>query len=85
LKTDPKFVSQKFLVILFQSQHQSQRSIARVCFLSSPLSHSSLLLDLVFSLSSVFGPKDTAEADVFEVTFDEYEKYLPHMYKRWRE
>lgn len=27
------------------------------------------------------GPKDTAEEDVFAVTFDEYEKYLPHIYE----
>eukprot|EP00602_Paraphysomonas_sp_CaronLab_P009040 CAMPEP_0185025362 /NCGR_PEP_ID=MMETSP1103-20130426/8353_1 /TAXON_ID=36769 /ORGANISM="Paraphysomonas bandaiensis, Strain Caron Lab Isolate" /LENGTH=162 /DNA_ID=CAMNT_0027558551 /DNA_START=153 /DNA_END=641 /DNA_ORIENTATION=+ len=35
--------------------------------------------------STVAGPKDTATEDVFEVTFDEYEKYLPHIYERWQE
>mmetsp|Transcript_2576 Transcript_2576/g.2549 ORF Transcript_2576/g.2549 Transcript_2576/m.2549 type:complete len:183 (-) Transcript_2576:137-685(-) len=35
--------------------------------------------------SKLVGPKDTTKEDTFEVTFDEYEKYLPHIYKRWRE
>ena len=30
--------------------------------------------------SMVMGPKDTKPEDVFEVTFADYEKYLPHMY-----
>ena len=28
----------------------------------------------------VSGPKDTKPEDVFTVTFDEYEKYLPFIY-----
>ena len=30
--------------------------------------------------SSLAGPKDTAPADVFEVTFPDYEKFLPYIY-----
>lgn len=30
------------------------------------------------------GPKDTAAGDAFEVTFDDYEIYLPHIYETMR-
>lgn len=33
----------------------------------------------------VVGPKDTLPEDVFEVTFDEYERYLPHIYESHRQ
>jgi hypothetical protein len=29
----------------------------------------------------VVGPKDTSKEDVFEVTFEDYEEYLPFIYK----
>jgi hypothetical protein len=29
----------------------------------------------------VIGPKDTAGIDVFKVTFGDYERYLPYIYK----
>lgn len=34
--------------------------------------------------SAVVGPKDTDPADVFKVTFPDYEKYLPHIYETIR-
>eukprot|EP01036_Dinobryon_divergens_P036123 gene36123-46964_t len=34
--------------------------------------------------SIVVGPKDTAPADVFQVTFADYEKYLPYIYASLR-
>lgn len=30
--------------------------------------------------SNVIGEKDTTESDVFAVTFDDYEMFLPHIY-----
>ena len=33
-----------------------------------------------FKNTKVVGAKDTAPADVFEVTFADYEKYLPYIY-----
>ena len=34
--------------------------------------------------SALAGPKDTAPGDVFEVTFTDYEKYLPFIYATHR-
>jgi hypothetical protein len=71
-----KFVYQKQQGKLFQSQITPNMSkfIRKVdCYLLSN------------SFFVVQGPKDTPAEDVFEVTFTEYEAYLPHMYQRWRE
>jgi len=35
---------------------------------------------IIHSCVAVVGPKDTAPEDVFEVTFTDYEKYLPFIY-----
>lgn len=32
------------------------------------------------AITTVIGPKDTAASSVFEVTFVDYEKYLPYIY-----
>lgn len=70
---EQRFVYPKLVAILSQNQPQRERFIAKVA---------SQYFVITFV---VFGPKDTAEEDVFEVTFKDYEAYLPHMYKRWQE
>eukprot|EP01035_Chromulina_nebulosa_P018552 gene18552-24273_t len=34
--------------------------------------------------TTLIGPKDTLVNDVFEVTFKDYEKYLPYIYKSYK-
>jgi len=33
---------------------------------------------------AVAGPKDTEAGEVFRVTFSDYEKYLPYLYKEYQ-